>query len=84
MLKMAVSISLGAVIGVVTNTYSRVDPLTERALKAENELMLIEQNGVVLRGLDTQCTDWKMRIECRDNSEAGWNFLYVDKKDKNE
>ena len=77
--------TLGGVVGVIITLYTPYfERNLQRALKAEKELKTIESRGVVLRGLNDRCTDWTMRIDCKDNSEASWDFLYIDKKDNNE
>ena len=75
---------IGIIIAVIVTHIQVVHPLRISLEKAESDLELIESRGVVLRGLDDRCHDWKIRIDCRDETQAGWDFLYVDKKGKYE
>ena len=73
---------IGATLAFTSTHFLVSNPLRDRLYKAENDLELIESRGVILRGLDDRCNDWKIRIDCKDYSTEGWDFLYVDKKEK--
>lgn len=39
-----------------------------------------KESDVTLSGLNDRCLDWKLRVDCRDDSKEGWDFLYINKE----
>ena len=37
-------------------------------------------SDVTLSGLNDRCNDWKLRVDCREDSKEGWDFLYINKE----
>lgn len=71
----------GCVVATVLHYFLVARPLTDELVKANLELDRIRSKSVVVEGVNEKCGDWKMRIDCKDSSQAGWDFIYIKRGD---